>query len=125
MPALAPAAGSVPALGSTFVLRLANLPAAPGIALLLQGTRVDAFAGAALPLALDGLGMPGCDLWLAPEPALSIPVLHRGGTADVALRIPTDPRLAGLGLAAQALTLDARAPHGVGALSNGGLARVH
>lgn len=125
VPTLAPPAGSVPALGATFVLRAANLPVRAGQSLLMQGLRLDVLGGRALPLDLAALGLTGCDLWLAPEPALSALVAHGGSRVDIPLRIPADPRLAGLLLCSQVLTLDSTAPGGVGAVSNGGVATLY
>lgn len=125
VPSLVARAGSVPALGATFVLRAANLPARAGSAVLLQGLRFDTLGGRSLPLDLGVLGMPGCDLWLAPEPAISTLVAHGGNRVDLSMRIPADPRLAGLLFSSQVLTLDPAAPGGVGAVSNAGIATLY
>src|SRR5690242_2036944 len=61
---------ALPSLGSAFPLQLSSLPQAPGAAWLAFGFGIDNWNGAALPLRLAGIGLPACDLWIAPELAL-------------------------------------------------------
>src|SRR5262249_37775367 len=78
-PSLDAAPGAVPQLGTTFPLQLASLPAQPGLALLTFGTGIARWNGAALPLALDGLGLPSCKLWI--EPGAAGAIAHHGDAA--------------------------------------------
>jgi hypothetical protein len=48
-----------------------------------------------------------------------LPLPTNGGTASHSLAIPADPSLGGLSLGAQALSIDAAAAGGFGAVSNG------
>jgi hypothetical protein len=121
-PTLGAGPGALPRLGSTFVLQLGGLPGSPGLALFAFGTDLVEWNGAALPVALDGAGLPGCAIWLAP--AASVLLAHSGGTRTVALPIPALPSLTGLVLGVQAFAFDAAAANGLGAVSNGVVLRI-
>ncbi|MBM4061634.1 MAG: hypothetical protein FJ265_11150, partial [Planctomycetes bacterium] len=56
---------ALPALGTSFPLRLSSLPAAPGFALLALGFDLVRWNGAALPTDLAAFGLP-CALWIGP-----------------------------------------------------------
>jgi len=112
---LTPATGSVPALGSSFVLELSSLPTS-SIAWVALGTRIDHWSGTALPIDLEPIGLSGCHMWIAPSTLDAVAVA--GATGSVAVAIPALPALSGAVLAAQGLVLDANAPNGVGAVSN-------
>lgn len=79
--------------------------------------------GAALPIGLGAVGLPGCQLWI--QPWGSMLVAHGGTSANVSLGIPANPVLAGLVLPLQALVFDAAAANGIGAVSNAGVMRIH
>lgn len=110
VPVLAPAQGSTPGLGSTFLVELTSLPA-NGITVLAWGN------GAALPQDLGPYGLPGCMLWVTP--AATRAALATNGRATFALPLPATPALAGTHFALQGLSLDANSPSGLGAVSNG------
>ncbi|MCA8948099.1 MAG: hypothetical protein KDE27_01275 [Planctomycetes bacterium] len=103
-PALAPTAGSVPALGSTSQLRASNLDLATHAVIFLVGFSATQNAGAggsyALPLALGPYGFPGCAQLVSDDSAQL--AFAQGGIADWSLTVPNDPSLAGVDLFAQA-----------------------
>jgi len=115
----------VPALGTSFPMQITSLPAQPGAAYLALGFGITQWNGAALPLRLGLIGLPACQLWIAPEPGLGPLLLHNGASLTWQLVLPATPALAGVQLAAQALVFDAAAPGGVGAVTNAGLAILH
>jgi hypothetical protein len=121
-PTLDAAPGSVPALGSTFVLQLGSLPLQPGFALLAFGLDVVRWNSALLPVLLDPLGLPGCKAWIAPS--ADVLVGHGGAAASFAFAIPANPALTGLLVAAQAIVFDPAAAGGVGSVTNGGILSV-
>ena len=117
-------AATAPGLGSPFVLNLTSLPAQAGAAWLTFGFGFLATNGLQLPLALDAFGLPGCKLWIAPEPWSGILRTHSGGAVSFTLTIPANPALAGLVIGTQALVFDAATPTGLGAVSNAGIMRL-
>ena len=119
VPTLDSVGGAVPTLGTTFPLALGNLPAAPGFAFLGVGFDVVMHQGAPLPQPLDAQGLPGCLLWVSPT--FDLLVAHGGGTATVNVPVPNNVALRNLEVGVQALTLDAGAAGGLGAVSNGAL----
>jgi hypothetical protein len=123
-PSLDAAPGSLPALGSTFALRLTSLPPAPGSAFVAFGRDLVTWNGRALPAAIGAVGAPACRLWIAPEPGAVLTVAHAGGSANLAVPIPAQPALAGLVVGVQAFVPDTAARSGVGTLSNAGILRL-
>jgi hypothetical protein len=124
-PRLDAAAGALPALGTTFPLQVTSLPAQPGAVYLAFGWTITQWNGVALPIELQGLGLPACKLWIAPEPGAGPLLLHTGNSVTLPLVLPNVPALAGLRVGAQALVFDAAAPNGLGAVSNAGIAILH
>ena len=122
-PSLDAAGSSLPNLGGTFTLELSGLPPQPGAAYLAYGFDIANLAGATLPIELGFLGLPGCNLWLAPS--RGDVVVHGGAAVQRSLPIPNTPSLAGVHFAAQALVFDAAAPLPIGAVSNAGIATVY
>jgi hypothetical protein len=115
---------ALPTLGTTFGLQLTSMSLQPGAAWLAFGFGIGQWNGTALPIELDGLGLPGCMIWIAPEPGAGALLLHTGGSTGFSLALPNVPALAGLHVAAQALVLDSAAPNGIGAVSNAGVATL-
>ncbi|MBL8755521.1 MAG: hypothetical protein JNK15_19645 [Planctomycetes bacterium] len=97
----AAAATPRPTVGTTFDVDIGNLPF--GIALLGMGFSDASYNGLPLPLPLDGLGMPNCTLWAAPEVLLPV---TGSPTATWSLSIPAAPSLHGLPFFQQAFALD-------------------
>jgi hypothetical protein len=124
-PVLEAVGGALPSLGTSFPLQIGTLPPGPGATYLGLGWSITHWQAAALPLELGWLGLPGCSLWIAPEPGLGPLLLHAGTSTTYSLALPNLPALAGLRFAAQALVFDSGAPNGVGAVSNAGVAIVH
>jgi hypothetical protein len=125
MPVLDRAGGALPALGTTFPLQITQLPAQPGAVYLAFGWSVTQWNGVALPAGLGTLGLPGCGLWIVPEPGAGTLLLHAGTVVSYALALPNVAAFAGLRVVAQALVFDAAAANGIGAVSNAGLAILH
>jgi hypothetical protein len=121
VPVLAAPPGSVPALGSTFTTVLGNAGNAVIGGLGIGWSRTQ-WNGVPLPASLAPAGFAGCDLLVAPEVLLPLAVV--GGTATVTRTLPTAMSLRGVVFFEQALVLDASAPNGLGAVSNGCLAVV-
>jgi hypothetical protein len=120
-PSLDTAAGAAPGLGTTFPLYITAMPQ-PGFAYLTFGFNLIHWNGAPLPVSLTTLGLPGCQLWIAP--AFGTLLAAPSGTATLSLAIPNNPSLVGVSVGAQALS-DAAAPGGVGAVSNGAILRLY
>ncbi|MBK8979785.1 MAG: hypothetical protein IPM29_28135 [Planctomycetes bacterium] len=125
VPSLDAAQGSVPALGGTLDLDVTNLPGVMGAFALGFGFDLVSFAGRPLPLDLGMFGIPGCDLWIAPEPPLTLLVGHLGARQELGFGIPNDPRLAGLRLSMQAIVFDPMAPNACASVSNAAIATIH
>jgi hypothetical protein len=124
VPSLTVAAGSSVGLGGTCVLRLGALPLVAGVALFVFGVDLVQWNGQSLPISLAHLGLAGCDLAIGLTGAVLVPVAHGGMAAAYGLPIPAAPALRGLDLGAQALVVDAAAPSGTGAVTNGLLLRI-
>ena len=124
VPVLAPASGSVPALGTTFTLEVSSLPLAPAALYLATGFDPSSWSGVPLPGDLGPLGLPGCTAWVAPDPAYGVFFLHNGSSASRTFNVPNIPALKGLQFLNQAWSFDAAAPGGVGAVSNAGWGRI-
>lgn len=95
VPTLQSVNGSRPILGSSLQLELVNLPpsvfAAPfGI----TGSSNTSWNGVGLPLALDSIGMTGCQAWIAPQATQAL--VNQGGVANWSIPIPGLPSLTGL-----------------------------
>jgi hypothetical protein len=91
-PSLRPAAGSLPVLGSTFVLELGGLPAAAAAAISI-GFSSQQWSGHALPWDIGALGMPGCVLQASPD--FLFFVTAAGGSASLPWPLPLNTSLAG------------------------------
>lgn len=93
----------LPWIGTTFGLRVTNVPG--GLpALLLFGFSNTAVPGAALPLRMDFLGMPNC--WLLTSFDILMPATTNGTTATLALSFPAAPSTLGTHFYGQALVFD-------------------
>ena len=90
MPALAARAGVYPWTGGTYTLDLTSLPAT-GAAFGILGTSKSTWGPVSLPLLLDFVGMPGCNLLVSLDVAL--PLTNQNGGAAWALPVPDDPSL--------------------------------
>ena len=111
-PQLAVLAGTRPALGTSFGWSIHGLGAAAPASLLGIGFQGASWNGQALPLALDGYGMPGCSLWT--DLAATQVLVTAGGTASWSVAVPNQPGLLGTQLYAQGFPLVAAAnPAGV------------
>jgi hypothetical protein len=111
VPTLAAQPGSLPQLGSIFQLVVGNLAPTSPLALGLLGISTsfnqNGLGSYALPLALDGLGMPGCAQRVSADLLLALPA--GGGIAPWPLPIANVPTLVGLTFYVQALAFDAAA----------------
>ena len=122
VPTLGAAAGSRPALGTTFTAQLGNLPLS--LAIICTGFSDTSALGGSLPLpfALTGFGMPGCSL-LA-DPVATTFLVGAGGTATWSLALPGNTSYLGMLFFNQGFSLDPTANPGGIAVSNGGRACI-
>jgi len=118
VPGLAAAAGSRPALGSTFTAEVTNVT--NHAALLATGFSITSAGGLPLPLDLGSFGMNGCFLRVDP-----IAVSFLAGAANVATwtwPVPSAPSFFGLTFYQQAFVLDGAANSAGLTASNGAAA---
>lgn len=94
VPTLQNVNGSRPVMGGNLQLQLSNLPpslvAAPFGITSLSNTN---WNGLSLPLALDSIGMTGCQAWVAPT--VTDLLQNQGGIANWSIPIPALPGLSG------------------------------
>ena len=121
VPLLLPAAGSLPVLGTTFVLEAAPIPAS-GVALAGLGFTNLQWSGTPLPMSMAVLGMPGCTLFMSPDFLLAMPIV--AGRATLALSMPPAVSLIGTRFFAQGLVVDPGANQFGAVTSNAGSATV-
>jgi hypothetical protein len=95
--------GGAPAIGGGVDYALEAVPG-PGPVVVLGGlSRTDA-QGVPLPLPLDGIGLPGCELLVSPDVVLSFGVVD--GRAPFSVAFPAQPELLGAEFFLQGLALD-------------------
>jgi hypothetical protein len=116
--------GVPPTLGSSLQLQVSALPLQSGALVLALGFGIAELGQVPLPLTLSYLGMPDCQLWIAPEPTATFLYLHAGQSFVWSSAIPANPALAGLSLASQVLVFDGGAPNGIGATTNAGVLTI-
>ena len=104
VPTMTAATGSLPRLGATFKVDLANLPKTPGPVPVLLGHSTQAWAGVPLPLDLTPLGATGCSLLCSG--LFNFAGVGLGGTGFFNLGIPNDPALSGARILLQAIVPD-------------------
>jgi hypothetical protein len=115
---------AIPAMGSTFVWQVSGLPPTNNLALLSFGFGISRYQGHALPLALDQVGLPACQLWIEPQDGLYATLPNSGGLVLYGFRIPNSPALAGQMLSSQAVVLDPLASSGIDSVSNAGIMQI-
>ncbi|MGE3174399.1 MAG: hypothetical protein AB7O97_17345 [Planctomycetota bacterium] len=113
------AAANAPVLGGTFSLSLTGVPSGASPVVFALGVEFGAWDLVPLPLDLAAIGLPGCDLWLAPIELRA--AVATGGAATLGVALPA-ALPSGTRFAVQALSIDAAAPGAVGATSNAVLA---
>jgi hypothetical protein len=114
VPRLEAARGSWPNRGTTFTVEVKN----PGKAkTVLIATGLSNTSWGSVPLPLQLVGMPGCQLRISPDIVLALPVDAKSGKATLSVTIPIGVQT-GLSYYQQALTLDPTAPNALGAVSN-------
>lgn len=87
VPTLTNQAGSLPRIGSTLHLHLANLPASlSNLPIGFLGFDATSWGGIPLPLSLTPFGFPGCEALLAP--ARTDGLVNVAGSADWAIALP-------------------------------------
>lgn len=115
-------AGSLPHLGGTLVVRLAQARPSTG-AVLLTGVSNTQWGPFQLPLNLKLLGAPACDLAVSPDLSHAMPTTTTG-TARVSIPIPNQSTLLGARFHQQWAVFDPKA-NGLGfAFSFGATARI-
>ena len=93
VPALAALPGDLPWIGSTFRVRLTNLPAS-GPALMVLGISKTVWGTNKLPMDLKSMRMPGCTLYVSLD--LMIPIANTGGSAVWTVGLPNAAALIGI-----------------------------
>lgn len=107
VPSLGMSAGTALRTGQTFGLELGALPPTAAFSVLFYGYNHTSSNGAALPLPLDGFGLPGCVL--RAEAFVTELLLNSGGQATWSASLPMAPVLVGTPVFFQALVPDAGA----------------
>ena len=102
VPALQPASGSLPIVGSTFVLELLGVPGS-GAAISI-GFSNQQWNGNPLPWDLGTIGMTGCTLHVSPDFVSFAPVV--AGRATLSWQVPNAPGLIGTRFFDQGFALD-------------------
>ena len=103
-------------LGSTVTVQMSSLePTTSQPGFLLFGFGNASWNGSALPLDLGAVGMPGCQLLVAP--AVSTPLFSNGGACSYALSIPNATTLLATTLHCQFFALDPTAANAAQAVS--------
>lgn len=97
------ASGQRPWLGETVTFLAGSVPTGETVVLMLGSSRT-AWAGMALPLDLDLVGMTGCQLLVGAEAVL--PMTNGGHQASLGLTLPNSPVLLGRSVYAQAAVHD-------------------
>ncbi len=116
-PELTAADGQLPYVGETFTVKVDSLPTdILGNLILMLGTSKADWAGTALPLDLEELGMPGCTLYISIETYRI--VVNVSPTRFWTIFVPPDPALIGVRFYQQVLVPDARVNSLGGVLSN-------
>ena len=108
-------------IGESYQLHLSRV--APGlIGLLGVGVSNTSWLGVPLPLDLGPVGMPGCELSVAPTtviPAVTLPTGPAEGAATVALPIPDEATLIGASVYAQWFVMNPPGSPTLGATTRG------
>lgn len=116
-PQASPVASQMPWITGRLGIQLTNLPVAPGLFVFFFGSYRDTWQGNPLPFDLGAYGLPGCDALVRPQEFLFVG--HQGNAYAWSTPVVSDPRLVGTNVFLQGLSLDAAAPNGIGAVSNG------
>ena len=95
--------GSEPNIGTTLDLSFSNLGAAQTV-IVVFGLSNSTWNGLPLPLDLNSVGLPGCDLLASPD-ALDV-TLASGGSAQYGFAIPNQVNLINLALYCQGVVTD-------------------
>lgn len=101
--------GELPYTGGSFTVAFGNLTGT--LAFAAAGYSATSWNGVPLPISMQPLGAPGCDLLVSAESLVALPVV--AGIATWTLHLPASPALIGTSLFQQALALDPTGPHGI------------
>lgn len=89
-PTLTASPGSLPHIGTSFVMTLANLPPTPfNLAFGIIGYDAQTWNGQPLPVSLDPFGFTGCQAWIAP--VFTEFLVNAVGTATWEVELPFTP----------------------------------
>jgi len=112
---------TTPAIGTTQVIALINLPAAPELAVMWFGVSNTIWGSTPLPWSLAPFGLPPCSLLVSPDIALAAPITL--GVASWLVPIANDSQLLGINYYTQGWVADPGSAFGV-AISNAGVSTV-
>ncbi|MBK8099421.1 MAG: hypothetical protein IPK26_20120 [Planctomycetes bacterium] len=107
---------NAPVLGNTWNVAIGSLPMASAGVLAAMGFSNHVWAFGALPADLTPFGVAGCRLEVSVDATFFVPA--SGSAATLSAGVPNLPGLIGLPLFVQALSPDAAAPNGFGAMTN-------
>lgn len=116
VPTLAPGAGSVPAIGSSYTVDVGNIDPGGAPALLAA-----ALNPSIPPLELTLFGLPGCHLYVGNGATNFYTLANTGGSASWTLAVPLVPALQGFEVYLQAVAFDPGLPNAFGAVLSNGL----
>jgi hypothetical protein len=95
---------SAPVLGGLFFVLIDQLPAGQ-LTLGFLGVSNQSWGGQPLPLSLQGIGMPGCDLLVAPEVTRNLGLSSTNGAVSWVTSVPNTASLTGTVFFQQAAVL--------------------
>ncbi|MBK8099544.1 MAG: hypothetical protein IPK26_20740 [Planctomycetes bacterium] len=98
---------TLPWLPGTLTVQLGNVPATPGLGVLVTGWSDRQWSGGPLPFDFGPLGVPGCHGFVSPDAHQALATST--GTATVLLSIPASPQLFGMAFYQQGVVLDVSA----------------
>ena len=116
VPELHAAAGSAPAIGTTYTVTINRLDAAGAPAIMAV-----ALNGQTPALDLGFLGMPGCALHVGGLATQFNTLVNSGGVAGWSLQLPLTPAIQGMDVYLQAVAFDTGLPNAFGAVVSNGL----
>ncbi|MGB3968454.1 MAG: LamG-like jellyroll fold domain-containing protein [Planctomycetota bacterium] len=108
VPTLNALGSSLPQLGTTFTMRLANLPNSPvAVPLGFLGFSNTSAYGLPLPFSMGIYGMPAaCQQFVDPTDGWFFTLVNQGGFADWPVVLPNNPSLDGASVFVQAIVFD-------------------
>ncbi len=124
LPTLTVEAPSAPIVGTTFNLRLTNIPGVILPAVAAYGYSRTLWNGLPLPVDLAAVGLPGCNLYNSAEATFGLTAPNGTGTILWPVQIPNNPALLGGEVFLQTLQFELPGWPRWGGVSNGVAIRI-